>query len=311
MPIPSYRSFTRAAAPAVALLAAIVGGCAAPRSILADTTVRQVSVDQAFVSLGPGAPLVQSVVERPYANATRQTVALATRGTTPGENSLRVDVIGVTNSSVNHEARLPDPPLDAADLMSEAESALPAVPLRTSLTYVQNRYGPFGYAVGKSREGDECIYAWQRIATPDQDISVVNSRNTLSLRLRMCEPEKSEAQLVSAMMGLNVNVGLSGGTWTAAPKQLSPDIGATGVVVGPPEVLAAADPAAEQPVQRRARRVVRASRRSSVGVAVAAPAQSAPPPGSPVVPPPLVSPASPAPIVPPPQAAKPSPEVKP
>jgi hypothetical protein len=242
----------------VALLVAIIDGCAAPRTIVANESERQVSVDQAFVSLGPRAPPVLSIVEHPYENATRQTVHLATRGKTPGENTLRVDVIGIKNPGISRDATLPDAPLEAAQLGLDAEEALPGVPLRTSLVYLQNRFGPFGYAVGKSAQGDVCIYAWQRVATPDRDINPINSRNTLSLRLRLCEPHTSEAALIANMMGLSVNVGLSGGlAWTPEPKQFSSEIGFSGATIGPPQILGAVSPDAEETARPSTRRAVK------------------------------------------------------
>ncbi len=290
------------AAAAVALPMAILGGCAAPRTIVANTIERQVPVDQAFVSLGPGAPAVLSIVERPYENATRQSVRFATRGNTPGENSLRVDVVGVTNSGINGET-LPDVPLEEPKLISEAEEALPNVPLRTSLTYLQNRYGPFGYAVGRSAEAEDCIYAWQRVATPDRDVSVVNSRNTLSLRLRLCDPHTGEARLVATMMGLNVNVGLSGGAWTPEPKELSSQVGSPGTVVGPPEILAAVNPIAEQPAHPPTHHIVKLSNSD-----IAEPPAVAPSSDSVIVPPPPTTQGA---VVPPPEGGKTTPGAKP
>jgi hypothetical protein len=274
---------------------------------VANESERQVSADQAFVSLGPSAPPVLSIVEHPYENATRQTISLATRGKTPGENTLRVDVIGIKNPGVSRDATLPDAPLEAAQLSSEAEDALPGVPLRTSLTYLQNRSGPFGYAVGKSAQGDECIYAWQRVATPDRDLNVVNSRNTLSIRLRLCEPHTSQAALIASMMGLNVNVGVSGGVWTPEPKQFSSEIGSPGAVIGPPAVLDDVNPTAEQGARAPRRRIVRASENDIVSPPLVAPTENPPSSNSVPVPPPLVSPASPVtqgPLVPIPEGAK-------
>jgi Cellulose biosynthesis protein BcsN len=259
------------AAVGVALLMVIVNGCAAPRTIVTSESEKQISVDQAFVSLGPGAPPVLAIVEHPYDNATRQTLHLATRGATPGENTLRVDIIGIKNPRISREAALPDAPLEASQLSSEAEDALPGVPLRTSLTYLQNRSGPFGYAVGKSAQGDECIYAWQRVATPDSDINVVNSRNTLSVRLRLCEPNTSEAALIANMMGLSVNVGLSGGSWTPEPKQFSSEIGSSGTTIGPPQILAALSPDVDQATRPRRQRPVKPRRGEIVEAPIAAP----------------------------------------
>jgi hypothetical protein len=288
----------------VALLVAIIDGCAGPRTIVANESERQVSVDQAFVSLGPSAPPVLSIVEHPYENATRQTLHLATRGATPGENTLRVDVIGIKNPGISRDATLPDAPLEAAQLGSEAEDALPGVPLRTSLTYVQNRSGPFGYAVGKSAQGDECIYAWQRVATPDRDLNVVNSRNTLSVRLRLCEPNTSEAALIASMMGLNVNVGLSGGLWTPEPKQFSSAIGSSGTAIGPPQILAAASPDAEQAARSPRRRAVKPRRGEMVEAPIAIPTQNPLTSDTVLVPPPLAGPAAQGPVVPIPEGAK-------
>jgi hypothetical protein len=296
---------------AAALLMAIVSGCATPRTILSNVTEEEVSVDHAFVSLGPGAPAVLFLTERPYANGARQTMRLATHGMTPGENSLRVDVVGLTNSNVDRQATLPDSPLSEPDLISEAEEGLPNVPLRTSLTYVQNRYGPFGYAVGRSTQGDECIYAWQRLTTPNENLSVVNSRDTLSVRLRVCAPHVSEARLVAIMMGLSVNVGLSGGSWTPEPKQLSSQIGAAGVSIGPSEILTAAtNPIPEAP-SHPARRLG-ANQKTGANSTEPPTAANPPPSGAVIVPPPVASADAQGPIVPPPpDSANTSPEPKP
>ena len=292
----------------VALLVAIIDGCAAPRTIVANESERQVSVDQAFVSLGPSAPPVLSIVEHPYENATRQTLRLATRGATPGENTLRVDVIGIKNPAISRDATLPDAPLEAAQLALEAQDALPGVPLRTSLTYLQNRSGPFGYAVGKSAQGDECIYAWQRVATPDRDLNVVNSRNTLSVRLRLCEPHTGEAALIASMMGLNVNVGLSGGLWTPEPKQFFSEIGSPGTEIGPPQILAAVGPKSEQDARPRKRRAVKPRRGEVVEAPIAAPIQNPLAGVTVLVPPPLAGPApssaTQGPVVPTPEGAR-------
>jgi hypothetical protein len=228
------------ASAAILLMTLAVEGCAAQRAVVEDSNAHVVSPTLAFVSLGPGAPSDLSVIESPYANATRQTIALTTHGKTPGENQLRIDVFGLTNPNVAPDSALPDRPLNEADLMSEAQDTLPDVPLRISANYMQNRYGPFGYAVGKSARGDTCVYAWQRLETPEQKLTIVNSRNTISVRLRICDPKAAEATLASLMMNLSVNVRLSGGSWTPDPKALSPAIGAAGAPMAPSQVLAAA-----------------------------------------------------------------------
>ncbi|WP_181160942.1 cellulose biosynthesis protein BcsN [Labrys okinawensis] len=282
----------------------LLWGCSTPRSVVSDTSsVTVVPPEAAFASLGPGAPPVISIVQTTYANATRQAIALATDGAAPGQNELRVDVLGISNSIAGVEDRLADRPLNEEQLAGEAQTALPGVPMRRSLTYVQNQYGPFGYALGRAARGELCIYAWQRIATPDLDVSLFNRRATVSIRLRLCRPNATETNLVAAMMGLNVNASLSSGSWSQAPRPLSPDIGAAGAPIGPSPLSAAPPPAAPAAaVPRRKRAPVRAGVFASPPpvMAPAATGVAIPPPpavqagaGSAAVPPPPVIPAPP------------------
>ena len=231
----------RQSALAVALSSALaVDGCATPHTIIDDVGARSVPTNLAFVTLGPGAPGPLSIVETRYANATRQSIALVTHGQTQGENQMRADVFGLTNEGVAPGSTLADRPLNEVALFSEAEEALPNVPLRISLNYMQNRFGPFGYAVGRTMQGETCIYAWQRLATPDQNVSLVNSRVTLSVRLRLCDPRASEAQLAAAMMNLSVNRNLSGASLTPEPRNAAADIGVAGVPMAPAAIMASA-----------------------------------------------------------------------
>jgi Cellulose biosynthesis protein BcsN len=281
----------------VLAMTALMGGCAGERTLVREGSAHVVSPDLALVSLGPNAPATLSVVERPYANATRQTIALATEGKTPGQNELRVDIFGVTNKGVGPETTLSDVPLKEDELLSEAQDALPSVPMRISLNYLQNRYGPFGYAIGRSPRDDLCVYAWQRLATPEQKLSLINSRVAASVRLRLCDPHATEASLVASMMNLNIDATLSGGGWTPDPRELSADLGAPGAPQGPPAIMEAyANPLSSKAVavERRPRKTpVRQARQPIEAPALAAPALQAPP-GF-VVPPPPPTAAAPAP----------------
>jgi hypothetical protein len=240
----------KAASAVIVMMALIASGCAAQRTIVENSGARAVPTDHAFVSLGPGGPAILSVIQSDYANATRQTIALATRGKTPGENQLRVDVFGVKNDNIPLDSSLPDLPLKEAELAAEAQDALPDVSLRVSNVYLQNRYGPFDYSVGKTAQGDTCVYGWQRLATPDQKISLINSRNAISIRLRLCDSVASEAALAATMMNLNVNVALSSGSWTPEPRELSADVGAVNAPTAPPQIaIAAANPLPPSPAR--------------------------------------------------------------
>jgi hypothetical protein len=245
------------------MMALVASGCAAQRTIVESSSARAVGLGHAFVSLGPGGPAVLSVIETDYANATRQTIALTTHGKTPGDNQLRIDLSGIKNDNVSPETTIPDRPLNEADLSAEAQEALPDVSLRMSLNYLQNRYGPFGYLVGKTAQGDTCVYGWQRLATADQKLSLINSRNAISIRLRLCDPAANEAALAATMMNLSVNVSLSSGSWTPDPRQLSADIGAANAPMAPSQIMAAAanplpPSEASNALPRQAKRIIAA-----------------------------------------------------
>ncbi|CAM5776814.1 hypothetical protein LMIY3S_05722 [Labrys miyagiensis] len=285
----------------------LLAGCGAPRTIVTETgAVTTVPIETAFVSLGPGTPAVLSIVQTAYSNATRQTIALATDGSAPGQNELRVDIFGIANSGAGAESSLGDRPLTDEQLTSEAQTSLPGVPLRRSLTYVQNQYGPFGYALGRAAGNELCMYAWQRIATPDLDVSLFNRRATVSIRLRLCRPGATESSLVAAMMGLHVNASLSSGNWSQAPRPLSPDLGAAGAPMGPaPSAAVQAQPAPARAPKRRGRAPARTPAPqpaeaappvpapSGSGVVIPPPPAAGSPGGGPVVPPPPLIPAPP------------------
>jgi hypothetical protein len=269
----------KAASAIILMMALVANGCAAQRTIVENSGARAVPTDHAFVSLGPGGPAVLSVIQSDYANATRQTIALATRGKTPGENQLRVDVLGVKNDNVALDSSLPDLPLKEAELAVEAQDALPDASLRVSNSYLQNRYGPFGYIVGKTAQSDTCVYAWQRLATPDTKISLINSRNAISIRLRLCDSVASEAALAATMMNLNVNIALSSGSWTPEPRELSSDVGAVNAPTAPPQIaIAAANPLPPLPARAAPPLRARQARRARQP-------EPAPPAGSVVQPP--------------------------
>jgi len=109
------------------------------------------------------------------------------------------------------------------------------------------------------------------------------------------------------MMGLNVNIGLSGGAWTPEPKQFSSEVGTPGTAIGPPTVLAAVSPDAERAPRPPRRRTVKPGSGEIVESPIVAPTQNPLTSDTVLVPPPLAGPASPAapgPIVPLPEGAK-------
>jgi len=119
--------------------------------------------------------------------------------------------------------------------------------------YVQNAYGPFGYAIGKPANGDTCIYAWQRIAPTTKPSGAVD-RGAVVIRLQLCRRGVSEQQLLEVMYKLRLDASLY--PPPRAPLAIGAlnapirPVGAEGFVEVIPTGPAAPPPAAPRPAAR-------------------------------------------------------------
>jgi len=280
-----------------AFVALALTGCAQTETRLERSSLAtNVSAQQAIVVPPPGtASSVVGVVERRFANAIQQDIALTTNSVVAGQNLLRVQMFGSIGSD-GGETQLPDQPLHESDLRREMQSLFPGVAMQRSPLYAQNGYGPFGYATGR-RGTDLCLYAWQRLAGSRNAAPLANL-GTVQLRLRLCQTGATERGLLAFMYGYTINASLGGANWNpyGNPAPADPRLGMTGQPIVP-SASTGYDTMLDQPP---APRPVRRAR-------VAEPTQSPPPalppppPGAPVVPPPPTQTESrPAPVVPPP-----------
>lgn len=234
--------------------------------------VRQPAV-AAFALPPPGGPAVLDVSERRYANAIDQYVALATRSVVTGQNFIKVQLFGPMGRDAGM-TRLPNPPLSEAQMEREMRTAAPGVAMVRSPLYVQNSYGPFGYAFGR-RGGDLCLFAWQRVANTAAHPGY--NAGSIQLRLRLCETGATEQSLLSVMYGLTINAAMAGANWNpyGRPAPADPRLGQPGQPIFPAgpdgiETVLGTPPAPRRP---RAQPPAR-------------PDIPAPPPGAPIVPPP-------------------------
>lgn len=234
---------------AAAVLAGLAGGCGEQR--LADNDLsfatRSIAVDpgRAMISLSPGAPPVVSVTQRSYENAVTQTIALSTRGRIAGENAIYVAFLtsaDVPEMGPSFEGNLlASPSIEDHAIALEMEERLPGVTMVPTAAYVQNRYGPFSYAFGRSPAGDGCIFVWQRIA--GQDSLIRPKTGLISVRIRVCSPGAAETTLLRLAYGYSVNASLNRSGWgpigdTPPP---SPDVGQTGVSIYPAPLTSGPD----------------------------------------------------------------------
>lgn len=215
------------AALALACAAALIAlaGCASTRAVQEPRTATTVPLSEAMIFPPPGGPGLLSVVETNYANAVHQDIALATSARTPGENRISITRFLAAGGDGN-DGELADRELSQIDLYAETAAAWPQVQLLRSPFYVQNLYGPFGYAVGGAPTGDTCVYAWQRIE-PTLRPSGSIARGAVSIRLQLCDRTQDEQTLLNVMYQMRLRDPVY------APARASILIGTPGAVILP------------------------------------------------------------------------------
>jgi hypothetical protein len=232
-----------------------VAGCSQGSNINTASVQRSVPNDKAYVLPPTGGPPIVHVLERGYSNAIQQEISLATDSSVPGQNHFRVKIFGNLHPKEAGEGSTSERSLAMVNIGSELRSAVRGVRMSKSPYFVQNRYGPFGYAVGRSGN-DLCIYGWQNLRSSP---SLIGNKGSIDIRLRLCQTDATERALLAVMYGYTVNAYLKDSNWNPYGRPLAvPDtLGAAGPDVYPlgddqfatvlPEPVAAARP-------RRARR---------------------------------------------------------
>lgn len=256
---------------AASVLAAMLGACASTRE-LPPHEARIIAPVDAMIIPPPGGPAIVNVVSTIFPNAIRQDIALATQARTAGENKISI-IQFVDAGGDGSGSALRDIPFTQVNLTEEALAAWPGTGMAVSPYYVQNDYGPFGYAIGRPPNGDTCIYAWQRIE-PRLKPSGAMDRGAITLRLQLCKRGATEQQLVEVMYKLRFNSSIH------APRAAPPAIGRIAAPIRPigaegfANVIAV--PAAAPPARPAA------VAQSPTPVVV--PAAMVPAPGAPIVP---------------------------
>ena len=197
---------------AVVLLA--VAGCGTG-SGLPETTgaVQGVEPHTAFVVPPPGGPAIVGIVEQRFVNGVSQDIALSTASRVAGQNAIAVRLVGPVRFGAGGQSALPDRPISAASIASDMRKAFPGVNMGRSGFYVQNRYGPFGFAVGRRVAGTPASTAGRRIASTSTTTLLLRSRGVIQLRLRLCQAGASTEQLLAVMYGFSISVFFSDISW--------------------------------------------------------------------------------------------------
>ena len=171
------------------------------------------------------------VVERQYSNGVEQTVSLSTSSAVRGSNYLKVRFVGGggrTDAPSQSFTRLTE-----ASVRREMIQAAPGVALRRSSAFLQNAYGPFAYAAGASASGDTCLFAWQQIRSRTGGIG--RDFGMIQVRVRLCDRQASERELLSLMYGFTITGNFGGKIWNpyGTPAPLDASIGASGQMIYP------------------------------------------------------------------------------
>ncbi|WP_162820181.1 cellulose biosynthesis protein BcsN [Microvirga calopogonii] len=271
-----------------------LSACAGRSDLGYASLMSEVPATRAIVVPSPGGPSVVAVLQQQYQDGLSQEIALSTASLTSGQNAFYVSLLNNTAGNTELPNALSLPSMTPDRLQREMEERMPGVEMETSLVYVQNRFGPFGFATGRSSAGDLCLYAWQQIEPGEPAVFVPGG--AVSVRLRLCDADANVDQLLRVFYGYTIAAYYRQESWNpygdppSPPKQLG-EKDAPIYPRGLGDSRGSATIVRRRNVTERDRQVtspVQAPRRTidKDMIVPAVPLETAPPSGYPVVPPP-------------------------
>lgn len=217
------------------LLMTVLAGCSSTAGVARFQPTRAVSATEALVFPPPGGPAILAVVERRYRNGIEQDIALRTQSSVPGQNSIKVKFVGPGMEGTNTDKTLSSARLTDGAVIREIRSAVPGVAMARTASYLQNNYGAFSYAVGRSNSGDTCVYGWQQIRSATSARNTLHNLGVIQMRLRLCDAEQTEQSLLATMYGYTINGSFTGWQWNPYGREdrVDPNLGRPGHPVYP------------------------------------------------------------------------------
>ena len=188
---------------ALLTLAGLATSCTTTGGVRQSAGPETVANEKALAFPPPGGPAIVNVIERRHKDDVEQTISLATSSSVAGQNFLKIQFLGVSGANPG----LGSTPYKAVGenaIARELAAAIPGVRLARSATFVQNTYGPFGYASAQSRSGDTCLYAWQQIRAGRATQAQLQNFSMVQIRLRLCDARASERQLLNTVYGYTI-----------------------------------------------------------------------------------------------------------
>lgn len=214
-------------------VALLTSACSTQSELRFTSSVIEVGPARAVVVPPPGGPSIVAVLQRKYRNGVSQEIALSTASRTIGQNAIYVSMVNDLHGYSEIDDTLSIPGLAPDRIAGEMEERFPGVEMHTSLLYAQNKYGPFGFATGRSALGDTCLYAWQLIEPNEK--ALLTPGGMVSIRLRLCDMNGTTEQLLRTMYHFNIVAYFESVGWNpfGSTPPLPPSIGAPDAPISP------------------------------------------------------------------------------
>ncbi len=185
-------------------IALALTGCNNPGGIRASGAPKMLPPEEALIFPPPGGPEIINVISRTFSNAVQQEVILRSDARTPGQNYFKIELFGPQRAEDTGEDGLASSSLRASSISREIRSAFPGAQLATSAEYLQNAYGAFSYASGHGAGDDSCIYAWQRIRSPEDMRQGFKNLGRINVTLRLCQSGVTTRDLLAVMYNYTI-----------------------------------------------------------------------------------------------------------
>lgn len=214
-----------------AVTALVLAGCATGPRVINQKS--QLSPRDSFIAMPPGGPAIVGVLEKKYKDAVVRESILANNARVSGQNFIHATLYGpVGYRTVQDNALGPDR-IGPDQIHKEFGWYLTGVSMQRSQLYAQNKYGPFGFAIGTARTGDRCIYAWQHIGR-HQDTFLMRV-GAIGIRLRFCDRRMTIQQLLALMYDFTIVGYLPSPAWDpyGRPPKVSEDLGGLSAPIRP------------------------------------------------------------------------------
>lgn len=213
-------------------ISATTTGCSSTGSVSRPIAPALIENERALALPPPGGPGIVGVIERKRGNGVEQTISLATASRVPGQNYLKIQFLGSRGSQGQS---IPFKTISEGSIAREAAAAVPGVRLSPRTVFLQNSYGPFAYAAGRSVTGDICLYAWQQIRAGTASSGIGRNFGMIQVRWRLCDSHATEEQLLSAIYGYTITGMFEGAGWNpfGAPPSADRRLGRPGHTIYP------------------------------------------------------------------------------